>query len=115
MIDDVDDSSKCKELLERIAKLFELELFPEKSVLRSVGPMWMLVDPKDQRGFLCFEAWGGWEFASLRTMLEEFMESECFFMCTDCGRIPGSLDIPNPLLGCGSLEELEMKLDISGF
>jgi len=115
MTDDVSDSSKCKELLERIAKLFELELFPEKSVLRSVGPMWMLVDPRDRRRFLCFEACGGWEFASLRTMLEEFMESKYFFMCTDCGRIPESLDIPNPLLGCRSLEELEMKLDISGF
>ena len=103
-------------LLERIAKLFELELSLEKSVLRSVGPMWMLVDPKDRRRFLCFEAWGGWESASLRTMLEAFMESECFFMCTDHGRIPGSsLDIPNPLLGCRSLEELEMKLDIGGF
>lgn len=115
MTDDADNSGKCKELLERIAKLFELELFPAKSILRSVGPMWMLADPKDQQRFLCFEAWGGWEFASLRTMLEEFMESEYFFMCTDRGRIPGSLDIPNYLFGCGSLEELEMKLDISGF
>ena len=58
MTNDLDDSSKCKEaLLERIAKLFELELSLEKSVLRSVGPMWMLVDPKDRRRFLCFEAW----------------------------------------------------------
>ena len=79
MTDDADNSSKCKELLERIAKLFEIGLSLKKSVIRSAGPMWMLVDSKDQWRFLCFEAWGGWELASLRTMLEEFMKSECFF------------------------------------
>lgn len=45
-------SAKSSLLEKRIAKLFELELFPEKSVLRSAGPMWMLVDPKDRRRFL---------------------------------------------------------------
>lgn len=110
----VEEETKCKSLLERIARSLGFELFPEKAAW-SGDPIWILRDYKDCRRFLGFPSWGGWEFARLEKMLEEFMKSgERLFLCTDCGQVPGKELLLNPFFGTRSIEELEMKLVLLG-
>ena len=110
-----DRENRCKHLLGRIAKQFNLELFPEHAVFSS-KPMWILCDANDHRKFLASSNWGGWEFASLEEMIETmFMRSGQLFMCTDCGQVPSTQPFCTSQLHSNCIEELEMKLDLEGW
>ena len=108
-----DRESRCGHLLERIAKQFNLELFPENVVFSS-KPMWVLCDIDDRRKFLASSNWDGWEFASLEKMLETmFMKPGQLFICTDCGQVHAAQPINAGWLCSNCIEELEMHLDLA--
>ena len=106
--------NRCKHLLERIAKQFNLELFPEHVVFSS-KPIWILCDANDHRKFLASSNWNGWEFESLEKMLEiMFMKPGQLFMCTDCRQVPGIQPFCIDQLYSNCIEELEINLDLAG-